>query len=187
MKVNEIIDRFWVLHDEHCISINSTALFFYLTTSSGCIEKYNVKYKKVLSTLNISLNDFRFCVNELNYLGVIKIRFDVGADTFSYSINYIDKSIHINNGNNVYVFKVGDSNVYKIGVTKNIDKRIKQIESLIGGWKLTCIFSIKKDHAYKVESYIHSLISSNRLHGEFFELQDDELSAVIYEISNCII
>lgn len=56
---------------------------------------------------------------------------------------------------------------YKIGVTNNLDKRIKNIRTG-NPYKVEYIYTEINKEAYKIEKWLHSQFSINRLEGEWF-------------------
>ena len=68
--------------------------------------------------------------------------------------------------NQIYIISCGD--LLKIGVTNDIDKRIKNLQT--GNPKpLTLEFVQEKNNPYKVENYLHIRLQKHRIKGEWFE------------------
>lgn len=87
--------------------------------------------------------------------------------------------------NEIYLMYVKDLNAYKIGVSKNSKKRLKQLQT-------GCPYNIEIKHiffskfAYKVESILHREfntykidIDEKKLNGEWFILTSDQVSNFI--------
>lgn len=81
--------------------------------------------------------------------------------------------------NYIYIIKdLGNSNIYKIGVSKNPQKRVKQLQT--GNCNsLELIFEILIDdkiNAYEAEKIIHDYLKENKKwkHGEWFNLTSDD-------------
>lgn len=79
----------------------------------------------------------------------------------------------------IYIIKdTGKDNIYKIGVSKNPQKRVKQLQT--GNCNsLKLIFEILIENsinAYEAEKIIHNYLKENNKwkHGEWFELKNDD-------------
>lgn len=69
-----------------------------------------------------------------------------------------------------YVYCISHNDQYfKIGVSENPERRMYEMQTgnLI---KLYCLWKFKCDEPYKLESYVHSLLSKNSISGEWFEI-----------------
>ena len=69
----------------------------------------------------------------------------------------------------VYLIKSEESGLYKIGVSKNPNTRLKQLQTGNGD-KLKLLEKFQTDHAFKVESAMKNTYSYLRKNGEWFEL-----------------
>ena len=79
----------------------------------------------------------------------------------------------------VYVLKhIGFEGFYKIGITNNINKRIKQLSngSPLGVEKIA---EFQSNDAKKTESLIHDKLNEQRRNGEWFELTKEQLSMTL--------
>lgn len=72
---------------------------------------------------------------------------------------------------NVYLYimesKQADVSFYKIGVTNNLDKRLKSIRTGNPN-KVNYIYTELNKDAYKLERWLHAQFSKKRLEGEWF-------------------
>lgn len=75
----------------------------------------------------------------------------------------------------VYLIKYADSNLYKIGLSKNPSERLKQLQSAISE-KLTLLHTIKTSDMMELESYFHQMFAASRARSEWFELSNDDVS-----------
>lgn len=74
----------------------------------------------------------------------------------------------------VYILKTSD-NIYKIGVTKDVDKRIKQLQT--GSTeKITLVDKFLSEYPFKLESYFHYKYKDNKVNGEWFYLSEENLN-----------
>ena len=76
----------------------------------------------------------------------------------------------------VYIISNDDNDYIKIGVSKNVNKRLKQLQT--GSWtKLTLLYkSIICSNAFNIESIIHTKLKQYKVQGEWF---DTSLNQVI--------
>lgn len=85
---------------------------------------------------------------------------------------YIMESIQDNNTN------------YKIGVTNNLEKRIKNIRTG-NPYPVNYIYTEKNKNSYKLEKWLHSQFSKNKLEGEWFTgLTYKEIRNKIFQFNN---
>jgi len=78
----------------------------------------------------------------------------------------------------IYIIK-NENNFYKIGVAKNINKRINAIKTQ-STHKIQVIFISKQIYnALKIESAIHKKYKLKRIIGEWFELNEDDVNDII--------
>ncbi len=77
---------------------------------------------------------------------------------------------------NGYVYLLYDGEYYKIGITKgDIKKRIKTLQT--GSPKpIRLINSYKTKNYRKMESWFHRLYKDDRVEGEWFYLNDDQVN-----------
>lgn len=85
-------------------------------------------------------------------------------DYFEFT-DYIRESCY-DEGNNVYVIRAKNSKLFKVGISHNVDMRLKQI-------KCQCpfelfIYCVIKDVGKQAETIIHNLLSDYRQRGEWF-------------------
>jgi hypothetical protein len=75
----------------------------------------------------------------------------------------------------VYLIRYGNSNFYKIGMSKKPLERIKQIQSAIPE-VLTLLRSIETLDMTALEAYFHEMFSRNRVRSEWFEMTNSDIS-----------
>ena len=68
--------------------------------------------------------------------------------------------------------------VYKIGVSKDVDSRIKQLNTATHE-TFKKILAIRSSKPYDLESELHDRFKENKLQGEFFRLEDYDLVDII--------
>lgn len=74
----------------------------------------------------------------------------------------------------IYLIYKPKSDVYKIGVSKNPDFRIKQLQT--GSEEvLELITKVKTNYGYKLEKYLHRYYKSVKQEGEWFKLTDSDI------------
>lgn len=75
----------------------------------------------------------------------------------------------------IYLINKNDTNLYKIGVTKNeVKKRLKQLQTG-SSEELILVENYKTDFYFKIERMLHRLYNNKHIHGEWFELNDEEV------------
>lgn len=75
----------------------------------------------------------------------------------------------------VYLINQENSNLYKIGISKHVGKRLNENQTGNGN-KLRIITSVQSKIAYKVESAIHNFWYLKRKQGEWFELSIEDVN-----------
>ena len=88
----------------------------------------------------------------------------------------------------IYIVRCGKQNLFKIGISKNVDKRLKQLQTG-NPHKLKCIFRIEslEIKAAKIEATIHQFFKeANKKHvlNEWFNLTDDEVVGLAKCLNN---
>lgn len=71
----------------------------------------------------------------------------------------------------VYVIRAGQTNLYKIGRTTNIDRRLRQLQTM-NSQQLSVVKLIQCHDAIAVETTLHQKYKSYRRQGEWFELDE---------------
>lgn len=74
----------------------------------------------------------------------------------------------------VYLIRLSENSYYKIGVTKNINKRIKELQTG-NAEQIYLVESFESIHAYKIEKALHYFYSNKNKNNEWFEftLEDE--------------
>lgn len=78
----------------------------------------------------------------------------------------------------VYLLK-GENGLYKIGRSKSPDIRIRDITKAVAPFDIQIVHKAFYPDCYKAESDLHKLFKEKRRRGEWFELSDNEVMAVI--------
>jgi len=86
----------------------------------------------------------------------------------------------------IYIIRCDNQNLFKIGISNNVDKRLKQLQTG-NPYKLKCIYKIKslEIKASKIEATIHQFLKeANKKHvlNEWFNLSDDE----VFNLAKCL-
>lgn len=80
--------------------------------------------------------------------------------------------------NLAYVYLLCDpsQNLYKIGVTRNIyTKRIKQLQTGNGN-EIHLVSYYETFYPFRIEKFLHNKFLSKKTHGEWFDLNLDDIS-----------
>lgn len=78
----------------------------------------------------------------------------------------------------VYFLNAEGTNRYKIGLTADIDRRIKQLNAKQSAFPVVLLWQIEVDNMRAAEKYLHDLFSDYRVHGEWFEFSEQDLGIV---------
>lgn len=70
----------------------------------------------------------------------------------------------------VYIFEAEEKGIYKVGVSKNAKKRLKEVQTGCP-FKLKIKETFDSKYAYKIESNLHRVLKSKK--EPSFELEDD--------------
>lgn len=79
----------------------------------------------------------------------------------------------------IYLIQSLETGQYKIGRTKNINKRLKSLQTGNGG-QLKLIDKFVSNYSNKLEKYLHNIYSHENTVGEWFSLSISE----VYEFKN---
>ncbi len=80
----------------------------------------------------------------------------------------------------IYVIQQKDTNNYKIGVSSNPDKRLRELQ-IANAMELILFKTVKvsdKINAFKIESILHYYFKRLNKQGEWFLLQENELNEI---------
>lgn len=77
----------------------------------------------------------------------------------------------------VYVLSLGFDGLYKIGMTRNIQGRVRELGSSNPFVKEVCITRVR--HPEKIESKVHKKFKKNLVKREIYRLSDQEVRAVM--------
>jgi hypothetical protein len=86
----------------------------------------------------------------------------------------------------VYIIQNTSTNIYKIGVSDNVDMRIKNLQTA-NGFPLLIIDKFICNNAFNMENQIHKLLKEYKLTGEWFILTQEDLDNVRKMIKELII
>lgn len=77
----------------------------------------------------------------------------------------------------LYIIKIVDSNLYKIGVSNNPKRRIRDISGHLP-YDIEVKYCAKHPHTYNLEEMIHDNFREQELRHEWFELSSIDLIAI---------
>lgn len=75
---------------------------------------------------------------------------------------------------NVYLLKVSPDGIYKIGVAKNVNRRVKQLQTG-NPEKIEIIRVFPTNYPFKIESYLHRKHSYNHVQGECYYMSEQDI------------
>lgn len=73
----------------------------------------------------------------------------------------------------VYVLRAGP--YHKIGHSVNVDRRITEVATLLP-WEVELVHTIKSDNRIALEAYLHKRFKGKRRNGEWFELDEEDVT-----------
>jgi len=82
------------------------------------------------------------------------------------------------NNNFVYIAKqTNENNIYKIGISKNINSRLKTFKT--GNIFVEIIASRKTNFSREIESHLHKKLKKYKINGEWFYLEEKQIEFII--------
>lgn len=83
----------------------------------------------------------------------------------------------------VYVFKVKNKPIYKIGVTKKKPKeRIRSLQTA-SPYQIMFVKAVASKNPYKLEELLHDFFKDNKLVGEWFKTTKSEINFVFNNLN----
>ncbi|BAY89452.1 MULTISPECIES: GIY-YIG nuclease family protein [unclassified Tolypothrix] len=82
----------------------------------------------------------------------------------------------------VYIVRSGETNRYKIGMTKNIYQRFKKLQGTDAPYYINSIHHIKVINSRVIEKYLHNKYKSYQVKGEWFELNENLVKSVVKDM-----
>jgi hypothetical protein len=82
----------------------------------------------------------------------------------------------------VYLIKNEDNGYIKIGIGKNVEQRIKSLQTGSTA-KLRIIYKKEVQFASKIESLLHRRYENFRVHGEWFDINEELMEEIDKQIS----
>lgn len=171
------------------------------------IAKTLAEHNFTQSRGTVLLDDGRYLIKTFWYEidGInVKHPFPVFADiekcygikgSFDWWLEYIPiKRADKMNSNNingfVYVLHAKNTDLYKIGCTNDVNRRVKELEAM-SPLELELIYTFETNEKFKLEAVLHDLFSEDRCHGEWFCLNEKQLFQLGISVSeqiykNCI-
>ncbi|OUL29073.1 GIY-YIG nuclease family protein [Nostoc sp. 106C] len=82
----------------------------------------------------------------------------------------------------VYLVQSGETNRYKIGITKNIDQRFKKLGGTDAPYYVQPIHHIEVTNSRVIEKYLHRKYKSYKAKHEWFELNENLVKNVVRDM-----
>ncbi len=73
----------------------------------------------------------------------------------------------------IYLIRCAENNFYKIGISKNVEQRLKQIQTSVPD-KVYLVNKYESQYAYKIEKALHNFFKLYHRNNEWFELSISE-------------
>lgn len=144
---------------------------------------YSLSKEEILEIINGLENFVEIygdCIDEINENK--KIRYQKEMEEY-FKTSKQDKIISKRTNGYVYIFKCADK--YKIGMSKNVEHRIKQLDNR----PFPCELIYKSDatkYYYEVEQEIHLKYSKYKIDGEWYELSEETLLSIIDDTADLV-
>ncbi|MCM1221537.1 MAG: GIY-YIG nuclease family protein [Lachnospiraceae bacterium] len=84
----------------------------------------------------------------------------------------------------VYILKVSPDGVYKIGVSKDVEKRVKQLQTG-NPESIEIVKKFLSNYPYKIESVMHRRFQYNHVQGECYYLSEHDIETFEESCSIC--
>lgn len=81
----------------------------------------------------------------------------------------------------LYILKIEGQDLYKIGVSQNISRRLKDISNAMP-YVVSLLYLFKINNAYDLENYLHNLFIIKHLKNEWFSLNNNDLNECLKEV-----
>lgn len=81
----------------------------------------------------------------------------------------------------IYIINIEDTDYYKIGVSQNPNRRIRDLESSTP-FNIYLIYCKFYEKVYEIEQYIHNKINSNYIKSEWFKLEFETVYDIMKEL-----
>lgn len=82
----------------------------------------------------------------------------------------------------IYLIQESENNYFKIGVSKNISQRIKQLQTGSAG-SIKVLNTFKSEFAHKIEKSLHRKYNAYNIKGEWFDLPESAIESFISDCS----
>lgn len=86
----------------------------------------------------------------------------------------------------IYILKKYNEDLYKIGVSQNVKRRIRDISSILPFEVETVYISELIEDVYDLELIIHSRFKINKVRKEWFDLYKEDIDILINILNNGI-
>jgi len=106
---------------------------------------------------------------------------DLGVNKETNDYYNQDNEYKSNSNGFVYIIKDTITNIYKIGKTIDLEKRLKTLRC--GNPKITLIASLQHKYYSAIELELHKKYKRKRLSGEWFDLTEKEVLCIIESYS----
>lgn len=84
----------------------------------------------------------------------------------------------------VYLMRCGAR--YKIGITNDLDRRLAQLGKQ-SPYPIEVVHSIRAPYPKSIETRLHAMFDRVRVHGEWFEFNDDDIPTVIEAMNDAVV
>lgn len=78
---------------------------------------------------------------------------------------------------NIYIAKLWELNIYKIGVSQNVNRRLRDLNAA-SPFEVVLVQSTSVSNAYDLELKIHETYKSDSLKGEWFHFTNNDVTSI---------
>jgi hypothetical protein len=147
---------------------SSSTFYIWIEEDEAKSKRYNKAIKSKIYTNNIKCNanpkgSKALGLNDYRNKNASKVN----------SVRYPNSSI--------YIFKIQDKDIYKIGVSQNITRRHRDISNS-SPFNIDIIFREKKPDAYILENTLHNFFIDKHIKNEWFNLTELEIDECLNKI-----
>lgn len=93
-------------------------------------------------------------------------------------------ALKLNEIDTKYLYLIKNKNLYKIGYSSNLKKRLKDYDVHLGKYEL--IYLLEDSKCFEIEQELHNIFRDKRETGEWFNLTNDDVIKIISYCTNKI-
>lgn len=182
---NKSVIKMWLIYNKYQYELeNLIEDKIIIDKVKDCLNWYN-QYNKEFYNANVEIYQFPEDYSLKNLNGDYRHPFEsgmIGGPPLSYYCYSYRRTIVLYNEimkNPALVYILSEEKInplYKIGVTKNVKRRINQLKTEYAyPVKVIMSFLCKEEDRFIIEKYLHQAFAEKRMNGEWFNLTNDDI------------